>query len=103
MDRETGIGDWTDGEKIRAIREGISRDGKQLFPMMPYARFRKMSDEDVYSLVAFLNTLPPVKHHVAPSEVDFPVSVLMKERAAARGASGGAESCGSFGVTGNIW
>ena len=27
MDRETGIGGWTDGEKIRAIREGISRDG----------------------------------------------------------------------------
>jgi hypothetical protein len=78
MDRETGIGRWTDGEKIRAIREGISRDGKQLFPMMPYERFREMSDEDVYSLVAFLNTLPPVKHRVEPSRVDFPVSVLMK-------------------------
>ena len=35
MDRETGIGAWTDGEKIRAIREGISRNGRQLFPMMP--------------------------------------------------------------------
>jgi mono/diheme cytochrome c family protein len=81
MDRETGIGAWTDGEKIRAIREGISRDGRQLFPMMPYARFRHMSDEDVYSLVAFLNTLPPVQHKVQPSEVDFPVSVLMKSAA----------------------
>jgi len=81
MDRETGIGDWTDGEKIRAIREGISRNGRQLFPMMPYQRFRKMSDEDVYSLVAFLNTLPPVRHKVPPSEVDFPVSVLMKDAA----------------------
>ena len=59
-DVETGIGAWTDGEKIRAIREGISRDGTMLFPMMPYARFRKMSDEDVMSLVAYLNTLPPV-------------------------------------------
>jgi hypothetical protein len=34
-DKETGIGDWTDGEKIRAIREGIGRDGRVLFPMMP--------------------------------------------------------------------
>ena len=33
-DRETGIGAWTDGEKIRAIREGIDRDGRVLFPMM---------------------------------------------------------------------
>src|SRR5689334_14766489 len=81
MDRETGIGNWTDGEKIRAIREGIGRDGQQLFPMMPYQRFRKMSDEDVFSLVAFLNTLPAVRHKVEPSQVDFPVSVLMKSAA----------------------
>jgi hypothetical protein len=77
-DVETGIGAWTDGEKIRAIREGISRDGTMLYPMMPYARFRKMSDEDVMSLVAYLNTLPPVKHRVERSRVDFPVSVLIK-------------------------
>lgn len=77
-DRETGIGAWTDGEKIRAIREGISRDGTPLFPMMPYEKFRNMSDEDVMSLVAYLNTLPPVKHKVPRSEVAFPVSVLMK-------------------------
>jgi cytochrome c2 len=77
-DVETGIGAWTDGEKIRAIREGISRDGTMLFPMMPYKRFRNMSDEDVMSLVAYLNTLAPVKHPVERSRVDFPVSVLMK-------------------------
>ena len=33
-DQETGIGAWTDGEKIRAIREGVDRDGRTLFPMM---------------------------------------------------------------------
>lgn len=77
-DVETGIGSWSDGEKIRAIREGISRDGTMLFPMMPYERFRNMSDEDVMSLVAYLNTLPPVRHQVERSQVDFPVSVLVK-------------------------
>jgi mono/diheme cytochrome c family protein len=77
-DLETGLGAWTDGEKIRAIREGISRDGTPLFPMMPYASFRNMSDEDVMSLVAYLNTLPPVKHKVPRSEVAFPANVLMK-------------------------
>ena len=49
-----------------------------LFPMMPYTRFRNMSDEDVMSLVAYLNTLPPVKHKVERSQVDFPVSALIK-------------------------
>src|SRR3954468_12422505 len=78
-DVETGIGGWTDGEKIRAIREGISKDGTMLFPMMPYTRFRNMSDEDVMSLVAYLNTLAPLKHKVERSQIDFPVSVLVKD------------------------
>lgn len=77
-DVETGLGAWTDGEKIRAIRDGISRDGTMLFPMMPYGEFRKMSDEDAMSLVAYLNTLPPVKHAVPRSDIVFPVSVLVR-------------------------
>jgi hypothetical protein len=77
-DQETGIGRWTDGEKIRAIREGISRDGTTLFPMMGYERFRHMSDEDVYSLVAYLNTLTTVRNPVPRSKIVFPVSLLMK-------------------------
>ena len=77
-DKETGIGDWTDGEKIRAIREGISRDGTPLFPMMGYERFRHMSDEDVQSLVAYLNTLAPVTNPLPRSRIAFPISILMK-------------------------
>lgn len=77
-DPETGLGRWTDGEKIRAIREGVSRDGHALFPMMPYSAYRRMSDEDVYSLVAFLNSLPPVKNTLPRTKLEFPVSVLIK-------------------------
>ena len=77
-DQETGIGEWTDGEKIRAIREGISRDGRPLFPMMLYEQYRNLSDEDVESLVAFMNTLRPVKNKVPRSEVKFPVSMLIR-------------------------
>ncbi len=78
-DRETGLGAWTDGEKIRAIREGISRDGRALFPLMPYENYRHMSDEDVFSLVAYLNTLPPIRHRLPKSEVKLPASLLMKD------------------------
>ena len=77
-DPETGLGRWTDGEKIRAIREGISRDGTPLFNLMPYEGFRHMSDEDVYSLVAYLNTLKPVRNRVPRSRLNFPVSMLMR-------------------------
>jgi mono/diheme cytochrome c family protein len=77
-DKETGIGNWTDGEVIRAIREGVSRDGQALFPLMPYASFRYMSDEDVLALVAYLRTLPPAKNVLPRSKIDFPVSMLIK-------------------------
>jgi mono/diheme cytochrome c family protein len=77
-DAETGIGSWTDGEKIRAIREGVDRNGRALFPMMPYQNFRNMSDEDVWSLVAYLNSLPPVRSVVPKTKVNFPVSLLIK-------------------------
>jgi mono/diheme cytochrome c family protein len=77
-DLETGIGKWTDGERVRAIREGVDRDGRALFPMMPYASFRHMSDEDVYSLVAYLDSLPPVRNVVPQTHLKFPVSLMIK-------------------------
>lgn len=77
-DVETGIGSWTDGEKIRAIREGVDREGRALFPMMPYQNFRHMSDDDVLSLVAYLNSLPPVKNTVPKTRLNFPVSLTIK-------------------------
>jgi mono/diheme cytochrome c family protein len=77
-DAETGLGAWTDGEKIRAIRDGVSRDGSALFPMMGYPRFRHMSDEDVEAVVAYLNSLPPVRHRLPRTALAFPVSLLVK-------------------------
>jgi mono/diheme cytochrome c family protein len=77
-DPETGIGRWTDGEKIRAIREGVDRDGNALFPMMPYQGFRHMSDEDAQAVVAYLNSLPPVRHALPKTQLAFPVGLMIK-------------------------
>ncbi len=77
-DPDTGIGKWTDGEKIRAIREGVDNTGRALFPMMPYPDYRKMSDEDVQSVVAYMDSLPPVRNSVPPTKLDFPVGLFIK-------------------------
>ena len=77
-DPETGIGAWTDGEKIRAIREGIDKSGKALFPMMPYEHFRHMADEDVESLVAYMNTLKPIRNQVERSVLPMFVKMMIK-------------------------
>lgn len=78
QDPEHGLWKWTDGEIIRAVREGVSRDGRALFPMMPYQNFAKMSDEDVQSLVAYLRTVPAINNAVPKTKVDFPVSIFMQ-------------------------
>jgi len=77
-DRETGLGEWSDGEILRAIREGVDRHGNALFPMMPYAGFRHLSDDDAYAIVAYIRTLAPVKNSVPAKRIDFPVNLFVK-------------------------
>ena len=76
-DPQTGIGGWSDDEIARAIREGIARDGRALFPMMPYGKFRAMSDEDVASIVVFLRAQKPVHNDPGRTTLPFPVSRLI--------------------------
>jgi mono/diheme cytochrome c family protein len=78
-DRETGIGNFTDDQLARAIREGISHDGQTLFPMMPYLHYRRMSDEDVASVVVYLRTLPPLRGPLPRTNIHFPVKYLIRE------------------------
>jgi hypothetical protein len=75
-DVETGIGAWTDGEIARAIREGVSRDGDALFPIMPWFMYTEMSDEDVSAVIAYLRAQPPVKSFRPERKLDFPLNVL---------------------------
>jgi mono/diheme cytochrome c family protein len=78
-DRATGIGEWTDGEIIRAVREGIGRDGRGLFPIMPYFIYRHLSDEDVQAVVAYLRTLPPADSGIKPErQIEFPLNLLVR-------------------------
>jgi mono/diheme cytochrome c family protein len=77
-DVETGIGSWSDGEKIRAIREGVDRDGNALFPMMPYQAFRRMSDDDVQAVVAFLDSLPAVRNPLPKTKLEFVPGLMIK-------------------------
>lgn len=51
------IQDWSDGELIRAIREGVHKNGRSLL-IMPSEIFRNMSDDDIQALVAYLRSQP---------------------------------------------
>jgi hypothetical protein len=77
-DPGTGTGTWNDDTLARAIREGIGHDGRALFPMMPFRRFRTLSEEDLASIVVFLRSLPPVDHALPNSHLAFPVRYLIR-------------------------
>lgn len=76
-DPETGAGDWTDDMLARAIREGISHDGRTLFPLMPYHQYKYMSDEDLASVIVYIRSLQPLRRTLPSSEIPFPVNRLI--------------------------
>ncbi len=76
-DKETGVGTWSDDELARGIREGVSRDGHALFPIMPYMNYRQMSDEDLAAIIVYLRSIPPVRNPVPKSKLNFPLNLLV--------------------------
>jgi mono/diheme cytochrome c family protein len=75
-DDETGIGRWTDDEVIAAIRDGVSRDAGVEAPVMPYAQYAGMADDDVRDLVTYLRTLAPVRRASTPAALRLPFARL---------------------------
>jgi mono/diheme cytochrome c family protein len=71
-DRETGIGAWTDGEFLRAVHEGVDREGEELYPAFPYTSYHRMSDADVLAVKAYLFSLAPVHAPAHPNDLSFP-------------------------------
>ena len=61
-DPETGIGKWTEADFIRAMKTGITPDGRVLDAQMPWDAFQKITDRDLKSLWAYLRTIKPVKN-----------------------------------------
>ena len=74
-DAETGIGSWSEAAFTRALREGIARDGRHLFPVFPYDHFTKLTDADINALYAYVMSRPPVKAPDRPNTAPFPLDV----------------------------
>ena len=74
-DPETGIGTWTDDEILRAITQGISKNGDTLFPLMPYVHFNHMAKDDLLSIVAYLRSLKPIKNKIPARQLFIPISL----------------------------
>ena len=73
-----GVGDWSDGELARAITTGVTRDGRAMFPIMPYTYLRHLCERDLHGIIAYVRTLPASNKTHPESQLDFPVNLIVR-------------------------
>ncbi|MGB3540508.1 MAG: cytochrome c [Mesorhizobium sp.] len=74
-DKDNGIGNWTRSDFHHALRDGIGKGGRHLYPAMPYASYRQMTPEDVDAVYAYLMTREPMKVANKKNELAFPFNI----------------------------
>ena len=74
-DVATGIGSYSFPAFQRAMRDGIARDGRNLYPAFPYTAFNKITDGDLLALYAFLMAQPAVQAETPAADLAFPFNI----------------------------
>lgn len=63
-DKQTGLGNWTDAQIIKAMTTGVRPDGRTLAPIMPYLALSQLTPADAQAIVAYLRSIKPVANAV---------------------------------------
>ncbi|HWP85219.1 MAG TPA: c-type cytochrome [Terriglobia bacterium] len=64
-DENTGLGIWDEAMFLKTIRNGRHMgDGRPLQPPMPWAWYRRMTDEDLKAIFAYLKSIRPIRNRV---------------------------------------
>ncbi|GLQ46007.1 alcohol dehydrogenase [Dyella lipolytica] len=71
-DEASGIGSWSDDDFVRAVREGVRKDGEHLYPAFPYTSYTQMSRSDVLAIKAYLFSLPKISQADKANDLSFP-------------------------------
>ncbi len=71
-DPKTGIGGYSDDDWVRMLRQGVARDGRHLYPAMPYGSYAKMTRADALAIKAYLSGLPPIVATAPANQIKFP-------------------------------
>src|SRR5436305_1929518 len=74
-DVDTGIGAWSYPAFERAMREGVHRDGRHLYPAFPYTHFAKATDADLQALYAYLMAQAPMRSEIPKNQLAFPFNL----------------------------
>jgi mono/diheme cytochrome c family protein len=75
-DRKHGIGGYSFDDFVLAMREGIAKDGRRLYPAMPYTSYAKVSDADLKDLYAYFTTRVPASSEAnRRADIVWPLSI----------------------------
>jgi mono/diheme cytochrome c family protein len=74
-DDATGIGRWGEADFVRAMQQGIRRDGAHLYPAFPYPNYARVIRQDIADIYAYLRTLPAVSNAVDRDTLPFPFNI----------------------------
>ncbi len=62
----------------RAVRNGVAKDGRRLYPAMPYPSFTAITDDDIRALYAyFMNEVTPVNYKPPETKLPFPFNIRL--------------------------
>jgi mono/diheme cytochrome c family protein len=71
-DPETGVGQYSDTDFLKALRSGINREGKHLYPVMPFASYTYVTNSDALAIKAYLFGLKPLHAATLDGTLRFP-------------------------------
>lgn len=74
-EKKTGIGNWTEADFVKALREGVSPTHQYYYPAFPYPYFNRLSDEDLHALKAYFDAIPAVEKENTPNKMTFPFNI----------------------------
>lgn len=76
-DPQTGIGNWSEAAFLRAMHDGVARNGTYLYPAFPYNHFTLISNDDAKAIYAYLMTRQPVHNAVPAPKLPFPLNIRL--------------------------
>nr|ELR5255689.1 cytochrome c [Providencia rettgeri] len=75
-DKTFGIGNYSYDDFVKAVREGVAKDGRNLYPAMPYTSYAKVTDQDMRMIYDyFMTQVKPVKQANLESDIPWLISM----------------------------
>ncbi len=69
-DSKTGLGSWTEDEIIRAMTSGVGKQGHRRLPVMPWANYTALTQDDLRAIARYVKRLPPVSRQIPKSTAE---------------------------------